>query len=804
MNKPTQLVDIIDNYFGAIAAWSIRSRWKVTLTSLILVLGALFFANTARIDNSLHSFFYKQDPAYIAYRDYLEEFVSDEVMYIMYSAEDKEHGPFNLDVMRTIASLTVAFEAEVPFIREATSLANVEFMRPIGKDDIEIDELLINFPDTQAELLKTRELVSSKPMYANYLISEDGQYATIILQMTRTSTDTLEDIIYDPELGTTQENLYPVVSARAVSEILTRPEFSAQGINFYISGDVSMNTTYIDVMVGDMVNITLIALLLIVIVCSIMFRVTLVGITGPIVVVLLSVMLTIGLLGFLDWPISNFFSLLPTLLCAVGIAQSVHILLEYQRGLAATGDRNLSVQLALQKVGGACLMAALTTAAGFAVMGVSQLKMLAQFGIYSAFGIVVTFLFSATLLVVFLSGKTRPNDIKKKGQSAINPLILPMVEKAILLDLRHPKLILLISALIFVASFFGILQLRNDFNFVKEFKPQVEWRQHTEKIEQEMGGTLRMSYLIDTGVENGVKDPALIQRLAEIQEFAAQQPLVKKSLSLADMIKDINQTFHGNDTRYHRVPEQKDLLAQYFLVYEFSGGEEMEEFVSHDFSKTVIEFQVEMTYASNLEALIEKLDTHVQENPLPNAQGRKTGIGLLYVKLAKYIGDTQITSYSLVFTIIALFMCISFGSIKVGLLSMIPNLTPVILALGALGWLGVPLDYMKLLLATVAIGIAVDDTIHLVSALRRRFFETGNYQQAVQMGLRDVGPALVVTSVILIVSFSAFVLSSTFVLSSFGYLLGGTIAAALLADLFLMPALIVSTKPFGPEFTPEQ
>ena len=170
------------------------------------------------------------------------------------------------------------------------------------------------------------------------------------------------------------------------------------------------------------------------------------------------------------------------------------------------------------------------------------------------------------------------------------------------------------------------------------------------------------------------------------------------------------------------------------------------------------------------------------------------------MRIAGYVAQTQLVSYSLVFAMIALFLCVSFGSIKVGLLSMVPNLAPVVFALGFMGWMDVPLDYMKLLLATIAIGVAVDDTLHLVTRYRSRFYEKGNYREALQLGLTDVGPALIVTSTILTLSFLTFLFSETTILASFGFLLGGTILVALLADLFFMPVLLMQTKAFGAEF----
>ena len=164
--------------------------------------------------------------------------------------------------------------------------------------------------------------------------------------------------------------------------------------------------------------------------------------------------------------------------------------------------------------------------------------------------------------MIFLVGKPDQTNVIGKRQMAIQPFFLPIVEKCIELNLKYPKIIIGLFTALFVLSIGGITQLRNDFSFLAQIKPHVEWRQHTEKVEQEMGGTLRMSYMIDTGIAEGVKNPALLRHIEKIQRFAEQQPLVRKSLSVADVIKDLNLTFHANDQRYYKVPDDSDLLAQ--------------------------------------------------------------------------------------------------------------------------------------------------------------------------------------------------------------------------------------------------
>lgn len=798
--RDSKFVDLIDNAFFRLAAWAVSHRWWVVLFSLLLLGVGLYFASKVQSDNSLDAYFDKSDPAYVAYSEYLDEFLSDEVTYILYRVPNRPHGPFNYEAMQQVASLTEALENEVPFVREVTSLTNVEFIRADG-DSIHIDELMIDFPDSQQALLELRERVLDRPLYVNYLVNEEATYGAIILEMELSSVDLLKDIIFDPAKGSSDiNNLYPQVSDNKVREILARDEY--QGIEFFLTGDVPMNATYNNLFMSDSAKGTLMTLGLLALLSFLLFRVSWLGLVGPLAVVVLSIILVLGVMGAFGWVLGLFFGIVPTLLCAVGVAQSVHIILEFQRVFAETGDRKLSVQMAIGKVGGACLLAAMTTAFGFLVMTVSHLKVLSEMAMYAAAGVMFTLILSLTLLVVFLAGgKAKPK--QTKNRKGVNRYVLSAVEACIKLNLQHPKKLLGTGLMVILVSLVGVSMLKIDFNFLTEFKPSVEWRQHTEKAEEVMGGILSFAYIVDTGEADGIKDPALLQALDKLQQYAESLPHVKKTYSVVDIQKDINRSFHGDDKAWYTVPDDRNLIGQYFLVYEISGGDELDDFVTRDYSRAVLELRVELMESSEVRKVMNSVDAYLEQHPLPGAEVRKTGIGLMWIKVADYIADTQFYGYSLIFIGIAVFLCIAFGSIKVGLLTMIPNVTPVLAILGLMGWIDMHLDYMKLLLATIAIGIAVDDSIHLVTRFRRRFFESGNYALAVEQSLRDVGPALIITTLILIGAFSCYLLSNMLVIAHFGLLLGVAISVALLADLLFMPAMLLLLKPFGPEFTPE-
>ena len=338
-----------------------------------------------------------------------------------------------------------------------------------------------------------------------------------------------------------------------------------------------------------------------------------------------------------------------------------------------------------------------------------------------------------------------------------------------------------------------------DSNFLNDLSEEVPVRDTTRFVDEVMGGTNSFVYLFDAGVEDGVKEPAVLREIERLQQQADQQThLVKKTYSVVDVLKDINQSFHGGDPAYHVLPDSRELAAQYLLLYEMSGGEEVEEYVSSDYSRASLELRCKWSDSSLLKKMVGDLDSYLEAKPLNASTASHTGIGALWLQLMDYITQSQIRGFLLAFTAIAAMMCLLFKSLRIGLLSMLPNLAPVIFVLGIMGWLDLPLDYQRLLIAPVAIGISVDFTIHLVTRYRHEIIDRRDYEGALHTSMEDVGRALFITALVLVAGFLVFIFSIMDAQASFGILLATVIAAALVANFFLMPALILTFEPFGP------
>ncbi|MGH0031984.1 MAG: efflux RND transporter permease subunit [Myxococcota bacterium] len=791
------MIERLNAFFAAAGGWCFDHRWLALLACGLVLAGALALSSTARIDNSYDAFFAEDDPAYRAYLQYRDDFGSDEVSYILYEV-DAEHGVFDLDVMRRIAHLSEALEDEVPFVYEVTSLTTAELVTAVP-DGIEIRALWDDPPATQQELLRAREVFLGKPLYVGSLVSRDARAGAIVVEMDRTSTDALEDIRLDPDGGDGLDNLYPQVSSEAIDAILARPEYA--GIRFFHSGDTPLNTAYNRIIDRESTFLSLLSSAAIGAMLAFFFR-SLLGVVGPILIVQISVLLSVAIVSVLGWKLDLMFGSAPNLLTAVGVAHAVHILSEFRGLHAELGDRRAALVRTLDRVGTPCLLTSLTTATGFLALTTSPIEAIAHMAVYTAGGVIAAFLLSLVLLPALLSfGRRRPvraADARALTRARGGRALVEGLRAVVRFDLRFRTPIALGFAVLFLFSGVGIARLSVDSNWLDDFSDVVPLKHATRHIDRVMGGVSNLVYVFDAGEEGGILEPEALAAMEHVHETALAHELVRKGQSIGDVLKDLNQAFHEGAPEAWSLPGSRALAAQYLLLYESSGGEEAEEWLTHDRSRANLELRLRVAETSLTAKLADDVETVLADLPA-GLDVQVTGMGALWLELLDHITTSQIRGFLLAFAVIGVLMCAMFRSLAVGWIAMVPNLSPVVLTLGAMGWLGIPLDYTKVTIASVAIGIAVDDTIHLLSRYHREFRKRGSYAEALEAAMLDVGRALFITSAALVLGFLMFTASVLDSQANYGVLLAATIVAALVADFLLMPVLILLFEPFGPE-----
>lgn len=792
-------LDRSNRFFAALAGWSYDHRGWVLGFALVLLAGSLQLASQAQIDNSFEAYFDSADSSYREYLDYRDRFGSDETSYIVYGAPEAPHGPWNMDVMRQIVQLTEALENEVPFIYEVQSLANAELM--IGREDgVEILELQDEFPETQAELLALRQNFLDKPIMVGGFLNEDASHAAIIIRMDRTSTDPLDDIRLDPEGGDGIQNLYPQVTHVAIEEILARPEY--QGIDFYHTGDVPLNALINIIIDEESATLGFATAAVVALVLLFFFR-SIVGVLAPTAVVQLGLIMTVAFMTLVGWKMDLMFGSVPTLMTAIGVAHSVHILSEFRVFFAELGDRREALVSTLRLVGTPALLSSVTTAVGFGSMSFAPIKSIAHMGTYSAFGVLAIFVLSLTLLMSLLSfGPRTPRKkvsseyrIRAKGGRLMIALLLGVHRFVI----AQRVAVLVAFAFLLAFAIVGVFKMKVDANWINDYADSSAIKQDTLYADSVMGGVAGLTLLFDAGSPDAIKNPEVMQEITRIEDFSNQQPLVAKSYSIGGILRDLNQTFNEGDPNFYTVPESRDLIAQYMILYEGAGGTDAARLVSSDYQTTQLELRMRVGMTSETVKLVDAIEEELAERPLEHTSLKVTGVMGLWLRLLDYIVISQVRGFLIAFCAIGALLCLVFRSIRIGSISMLPNVLPALLILGVMGWAGLPLDYNKVAIAAVAMGIAVDDTVHLLSRFRYEFRRLGNYEEALRAALLDVGRALTITSITLVLGFLVLTASMLASRADQGFLLAGAIVIALVADFFLMPALVLTLKPFGRE-----
>jgi predicted RND superfamily exporter protein len=803
-------IGAINRGFGALAGWCFDHRWWVIALSAAAVAGAAWLAGTARIDNSYEAFFAPGDPSYRAYLAYRDDFGSDEVSYLMYEAPDAAEGVFDLGVMSQIARLTKAIEDEVPFLYQVKSVTNAELVEPTA-DGIRIRRLWRDFPHTQAAMNEARAIFLAKPLYVGGLVARDTRFGAISIEMDRTSTDPVEKIRLDPNGGDGLGNLYPQVTSEKIEEILARPEYA--GLRFYHSGDVPMNTAYNRIIEREDDLLMMISMAVIAAVLAVFVR-SVVGVIGPLVVVVIAVVGTVAFIAVWGWKLDLMFGQVPNILVTVGVAEAVHLLIEFRSTFHRLGDRRSALMHTMYLLGAPCLLTSLTTAAGFLALQVAPVVAIAHMAVYSAVGVVLAFVFTMTLVPALVSfgprtqvarSELKASEDRKGGRRAAaaeraeHDRMHRALTAVAAWNVRHRRAVLAAFAVISIASAVGIGRLRVDSNWLDDFSDRVPLKAATARIDSVMGGMSNLIYIFDTGKEDGIREPQVLRAIDRLQREAERDDLVRKTYSIVDIVKDLNQSFHDGDPAFFAVPDDRQLVSQLLLLYETSGGEEVKEWATSDFARANLELRLGIAPVSRTSDLVAKLGRDLAQHPIPGTRVSLSGIGALWLELLDYIVASEVESFLYAFVLIGAMMCFIFRSFKTGMLSMVPNLWPILLTLGAMGWLDIPLDYNKVMIASVAMGIAVDDTIHFVSRCHHEFTERGSYAEALAAAMADVGHAVAVTSLVLVLGFMVNVFSVLDANAKSGILLATTIGTALLADLLLTPALLLTLQPFGPE-----
>ncbi len=784
--------DRIELGFSAWGRWVYRHAF-LAIAGVLLVVGALLpQMRHFRLETSSESFLRKDDPHRVTYDRFREQFGRDEMILVLIQPPEV----FDLAFLEKLRAFHEDVEREVPLVVDVTSLVNARNTRGEG-DELIVEDLMEEWPENAEDVATLRERVFANPLYLDQLVSRDGKIATLVIETEAYSQIGVEENAlagFDDE-GAKPPAERPFLTGDENSRIVTAlteivERYQAPDFQIYLAGSPVMIESLQKVMRRDMARFTGLAVVSIAVFLGFLFR-RAAAVVLPLAIVVLSLVSTLSIMSLMGVPMKLPTQILPSFLLAVGVGASVHILAIFYQRRRQGDDKETAIARSLGHSGLAVTMTSLTTAGGLLSFSAAELAPIAELGTFGPIGVGVALVFTIVLLPALIAVfpmRPEPEESERPGLS--QRVLVRTGDFAT----GHAGAVVLTTGGLLAVCLLGAAQIRFSHDPIAWFPEGHPFREANTVANEELRGSMFLEVVIDSGGSNGLHEPDLLNRIDAVQQYAAGvrhgELYVGKSVSVVDVLKEIHRALNENRPDFYRVPQDRRLVAQELLLFENSGSDDLEDVVDSRFQHGRLTLKAPFVDAIRYRAFIEELDAGFGEILGPDTPFEITGLMGIMGRTIDALVRSMAKTYLIAFLAITPLMILLIGRVRIGLMSMIPNLAPIIVTLGLMGWVGIPLDAFTLMIGSVALGLAVDDTIHFMHNFRRYFEQSGDARDAVRQTLATTGQAMLFTSLVLTTGFLIYTQSEMNNLYYFGLLTGSTIILAFLADVILAPALM--------------
>ncbi|MCP4672199.1 MAG: MMPL family transporter [Desulfobacula sp.] len=735
------------------------------ILSLIIFLPFLISIPKIKTVSSVDDFKLDGHPDFIFYDQFKETFGNDEFFVIAF----EDDTIFNKENLTMLLSITNDLES-LEEVRKVKSLANIDDLEG-SEDYFEVNRFLKDIPEKREQLKVLEQKAVSNKLYLSNLISPDAKTTAIIVYT------------YDkPDNADYRKNVI-------LKTNLVLDKYRNNHFDFHLAGWTKINNDLSVFMEKDTLIFIPVTYLLITLLIWLFFkniRLTVIAVLN-ISICLIS---TMGLFAVSGITLNNVTSIVPSLIMALALSDTIHIFSHLEiRLLNKHSNKRDALFSVLSKVVVPCFLTTLTTAVGFASLMTSELGPIRDFGFIASCGMVFEFLFSFLFLpslILFCDpGKIFTINSENKG---MNRFLLNLSRKV----KARSKAIVVCGILVCLTAFWFAGKITVETNFIKYFKKHSNVRTSIDFVEKKMSGvgSLDISFLANE--MDAFKDPENLRIIMDIQSFLDSQKEVDVTLSLVDFIKDMNESFHNEEKDFYRIPENRQLISQYLLLYD-SG--DIEDFVNESYNQARISARLSIHSSSVQRSLINKTRDYIKKiNDSNDLKIRVTGKAVQDVTIIDSLVKGQVSSLFLATCIIGLCMFIIFKSWALGMISFIPNLFPLLINFGIMGFSGIALNTATALISAVALGIVVDDTIHFITEYRAQRSQGKSKEACLEKVITTKGRAIISTSLILSGGFAVLVLSSFVPTIQFGFLSALIMLTAVIGDLILLPAILLYKK----------
>ena len=749
-----------------LAALVVANRIKFAIATLVLAVAVFAGIPNLKLDTDGRVFMADDNPDKVLLDRFEQEFAKDDNLAIIIKPADGE--VFTPRTLGAIGALTEDLW-NLPYVRLVNSITR--FQNTYADGDMMVVEDLVPDPQavTEAEAATARATALNRVEIVNSLISADGSATAISVIFRLPGIDLVSEI--------------PDINAEA-EPLLERYRAEFPEIEFKASGSVAISQAFATASQKDGETLTPAMLVAMLLVVGILLR----SVTGSLLILVLASLSALASLGALGWtriPINSATAVAPLMVITLAVASSVHILSSIRQTMQQTADRTEWARRALSDHGLGITVAIFTTAIGFLSLNFSISPPFQQLGNMVAAGMVGVWIFTMFLLPGLICWLP----IRRiQSAASVDRLMVWLGEFVI----RNQKRLLLGIPVIIIGVAVGISQIKLEDDFLRYFDERFETRRATDLYETNLGGLNVLEYSVDTGIESGINSVAYLETLDALGEFLRAQPEISHIRILSDTIKRLNMNMNGDDPSFYRIPETDEQASQYLFLYELSLGYGMDltDQINVDRSSTRVSAFVPFATTTQLLELDDRVQDWFATNA-PELTSPVTGQTHVYTMISARDVPSMLKGTSLALVFISFVIFLVLRNLKLGLVSLVPNLVPAAMGFGLWGFMVGNVTLAVSIVVAMTLGIVVDDTVHFILkyANARKRGETA--ENAVRYAFKSVGMALTVTSLGLVIGFAILGQSGFAVNRDMARLTAITLSFALFVDFLFLPPLLI-------------
>lgn len=777
MNAIKKVKNATNKFVVNWAEFVIKNKWPVVAASFILVV-ALGLQGKMNFDGDYHVFFSESNPELEAFDALQDKYTKDDNVIIVLSPNDKNI--FTANNLNAIEELT-SNAWNTPYSSRVDAITNFQHTSALG-DDLYVDDLSYGSAEkTQEELKSIKEIALNEPMLVNRIVNKAGSVTAVNITVRLPGEDSAKEV---PEVMESVRSLIADFSNKY-------PDFQ-----IHVSGMVPLNTAFFEASMKDM-GLSAIMLLIVIITTLLLTR-NVQSTIATFVVVIFSIISTLGFVGIMGIKLTPPSSVFPTMILTLAVADSVHILISMLQKIRKDGLNKIDALIEAMRLNFMpVFITSLTTVIGFLTMNFGDVPPFWDLGNITAFGMTMAFLFSTTTLPALMA--ILPLKAKKKNKVEKRTAFFSNWYSVLAQFVIKQPIRLSIVSILIIGSL-AYLATKNSFNdeFINYFDHSVKFRTDTDYISENLTGVYNVEYSIGSGESGGINNPIYLKKLNDFEDWLYQQPEVVHVNSFSEVARRINRSMHGDDDAFYKIPDSREEAAQYLLLYELSlpFGLDLNNQINVDKSETRVTVTLNNIDSPSMIAFSKRGEQWLEENTPSYMHAIGVSPMLMFSKLGFRQADSMFKGNVIALILISLVLMIALRNFKLGLLSIIPNVAPVLVGFGIWTLYKAQINTGMIIVFGMTLGIIVDDTVHFMSKFLRAKREHGyNAQQAVSYAFETVGQALVTTTIVLLSGF-AVLSTSSFALNSYMARISVIIIiSALIIDFILLPSLLIITSP---------